>query len=75
VKSGVRPRCDYRVVGDHQDGLVVLPDELSMMANDFIGALAIEIAGGSSHKEKWWSDTMARAIVTRCSASRKLPRI
>jgi hypothetical protein len=53
-------------VGDHHDGLAELAVELLQQAQDLVGGLAVEVAGGLVADQQRGSETSARAIATRC---------
>jgi hypothetical protein len=52
VKSGLSAGGDQGVVGDHHDGFVVLANEFFEEGHDFIGAFAVEVAGGLVAEEE-----------------------
>src|SRR5215467_10084059 len=76
MQRGVRARRDDRVVRDHQNGFAVLAHELFDERHDFVGALAVEVAGRLVAKEESWvrnnsaSDRHALFLT-----SGKLPRV
>ena len=52
MEHHVRAGCNQGVVRDHQDGLAVLAHQFLDERHDFIGALAVEVAGGLVAEEK-----------------------
>ena len=52
MEHHVRARRNQGVVRDHQHGLVVLAHQLLDQRHDFVGALAVEVAGGLVAEQK-----------------------
>src|SRR5947208_15286754 len=46
MQCGVCTRGNNRVMRDHQNRFIVLADQLIDEGHDFIGALAVQVAGG-----------------------------
>src|SRR6266851_6997229 len=76
MQCRVCARGDDRVVRDHQNGFVVLADQLIDEGHDFIGALAVQVARGLIAKqESRVRDDGARDGDALFLSAGKLPRI
>src|SRR5690606_16690510 len=62
-----------RVVGDHHDGLAVLAVEFLQQAQDLLGGLPVEVAGGLvADQERRVGDDRARVLHTQLQADGRL---